>query len=165
MGTGCGILAVVTAEMAARVVAVDINPYAVVCTKKNADLNGLRPKIEVLLGDLFSPLDSSRKFDLILFNSPYLPVEEDEGGSWIEKAWAGGETGRKIIDRFIEEVPEHISQEGRILLVQSNLSNVRTTLDFLDQSKLQAAVVDKEKLDFEEIVLIEAKKQPEGACT
>jgi len=38
MGTGCGILAVLAAKKARKVVAVDINPYAIECAKKNAVL-------------------------------------------------------------------------------------------------------------------------------
>ena len=39
MGTGCGILAVLAAEKAQKVVATDINPYAIKCSKKNARTN------------------------------------------------------------------------------------------------------------------------------
>jgi len=39
MGAGCGILGIIAAEKAAKVVAVDINPYAVRCAKENAKLN------------------------------------------------------------------------------------------------------------------------------
>ena len=158
MGTGCGILAVLAAEEASAVVAVDINPHAVACTRRNAELNGVKTEIEVRLGDLFEAVGAAEKFDVILFNSPYLPVERDEGTNWVEKAWAGGETGRVVIDRFIEQASTHLAVRGRILLVQSSLSNVEETLRRLRQHTLRAAVVDEEKLDFERIVLVEAKK-------
>ena len=45
MGTGCGILGIVTAGKAAKIVMVDINPYAVRCAKENAKLNGVLDKI------------------------------------------------------------------------------------------------------------------------
>lgn len=75
MGTGCGILAVLAAENAKKVVAVDINPYAIKCAEKNAEINGFEEKIEFRLGDLFRPIRSNEKFDLIVFNAPYLPSE------------------------------------------------------------------------------------------
>ena len=56
MGTGCGILGVVAAEKAAKVVAVDVNPYAVRCAKKNAKLNGVSNKIFFVQGDLFTAI-------------------------------------------------------------------------------------------------------------
>jgi release factor glutamine methyltransferase len=159
MGAGCGILAVLAAEEASIVVAVDINPHAVACTLRNAGLNSVKTKIKVRLGDLFEAVGAAEKFDVILFNAPYLPVERDEGVNWVEKAWAGGETGRAVIDKFIEQASNHLEVGGRILLVQSSLSNVEETLRRLRQHALHAAVVGEEKLDFERIVLVEAKKE------
>jgi release factor glutamine methyltransferase len=160
MGTGCGILAVLAAEKASIVVAVDINPHAVACTLRNAEFNGVKTKTEVRLGCLFEAVEAEEKFDVILFNAPYLPVERDEGVDWVEKAWAGGETGRAVIDKFIEQAFNHLAVGGCILLVQSSLSNVEETLRRLRQHALRAAVVDEEKLDFERIVLIKAKMEP-----
>ncbi|MDH5447481.1 MAG: class I SAM-dependent methyltransferase [Candidatus Bathyarchaeota archaeon] len=158
MGTGCGILAVLAAEKASEVVAVDINPHAVVCAKKNAELNGVGAKVETRLGNLFDAVEADEKFDLVLFNAPYLPVERDEGKSWIEKAWAGEKSGRTVIDRFISKASKFLIENGRILLVQSSLSNVEETLRRFSQCKLHAAIVGEEKLAFEKIVLIEARQ-------
>ena len=160
MGTGCGILAVLAAEKASQVVAVDINPHAVACTQKNAELNGA--EIETRVGNLFEAVEVDEKFDLIVFNAPYLPVEFGEGKTWVGKAWAGGKTGRVVIDRFIDIVPRHLTGNGRILLVQSSLSNVERTLKRFSQASLHAVIVDEEKLDFERIVLVKAKKRPES---
>lgn len=158
MGTGCGILAVMAAEKASRVVAVDVNPRAVICAQKNAELNGVTTRVEIRRGNLFAAIKPEEKFDLILFNAPYLPVEPDEGKSWAEKAWAGGKTGRKIIDRFITNAAKYLSENGRVLLVQSSLSDIEETLRRFSQHKMHAAIVDEEKLAFERIVLIEARK-------
>jgi release factor glutamine methyltransferase len=158
MGAGCGILTVLAAERASKVIAVEINPHAAACVKKNAELNGVAEKVEVRIGNLFKVITADEKFDLILFNAPYLPVERGEGRSWAEKAWSGGKTGRKVIDRFIAEAPKHLAENGRILLVQSSLSNLEKTLEQFSQHKLQAVVLSEEKLDFEEIVLIEARE-------
>jgi len=159
MGTGCGILAVLAAEKASEVVAVDVNPNAVDCANKNAELNGVAAKVETRLGNLFDAVEAGEKFDLILFNSPYLPVErDDEGKNWIEKAWAGGKMGRTVIDPFISKASRYLKENGRILLVQSSLSNVKETLGRFSQCKLYAAIVGEEKLAFEKIVLIEARQ-------
>ena len=157
MGTGCGVLAVLAAEKAEKVVAVDLNPNAVACTRRNAELNDVGPRVEVRLGNLFEPISPAEKFDLILFNPPYLPVGQEEGYSWIEKAWAGGPSGRAIINRFIDQAPRHLEDKGRILLVQSSLSNVKKTLRSLGQHHLQASVISEEKFVFESIVVIEAQ--------
>lgn len=157
MGTGCGILGIIAAEKASGVVAVDINPYAVRCAKENAKLNRVADKMFFVQGDLFSPLKLTVKFDLILFNTPYLPVE-CENGCWLERAWAGGAAGRQVIDRFIYETPKHLKPNGRILLMQSTLSGVDETLKKFEGQGLKAEVTAQRALPFfETIVLIEAR--------
>jgi release factor glutamine methyltransferase len=157
MGTGCGILAVLAAKKAKKVVATDINPHAINCAKKNAKMNGVEEKIEFRLGDLFQPIKPDETFNLILFNAPYLPSEPYEERSWIGRAWAGGPNGRKVIDRFITDAPKFLTCDGRILLVQSSLSNIDKTLERFDEAGLKARVAAEAKFSFEKIVLIEAK--------
>lgn len=156
MGTGCGILAIVAAEKARHVVAIDVNPHAVFCAQKNIKLSGLVRVVDVLQGNLFDPLRSGTKFDLILFNAPYLPVERDEDESWMDKAWAGGETGRAVIDAFIHKVTEYLAEDGRIQLVQSTLSNIDKTLVNLRRLGLSAEITAEKESMFEKIMLIEA---------
>ena len=160
MGTGCGILAVLAAERASYVVAVDINPHAVASTQRNAELNGVAAKIETREGNLFEPIEPEEMYDLITFNAPYLPVGPDEGEFWVEKAWCGGKDGRSVIDRFITESSKHLAENGRILLVQSSLSNVERTLALFAERTLSATVIESEKVAFEEIVLIQARLIP-----
>jgi release factor glutamine methyltransferase len=157
MGTGCGILSVLSAFTAKWVVATDINPYAAACARFNAEINGVSEKIDVLVGDLFSPLKEEEIFDTIIFNAPYLPTEKQpRPQSPIDYSWSGGEDGRMVIDRFIEEAPRHLKPEGRILLVQSSLSGVETTLTELRTMGFNAKVIDERPSFFERIVLIEA---------
>jgi release factor glutamine methyltransferase len=158
MGTGCGILAVLAAEKAKSVLAVDINPYAIECAIKNAETNGVKERIKFRNGDLFQPIKPNANFSLILFNAPYLPSEPDEERSWIGKAWAGGSNGRKVIDRFVMDAPNFLAAGGRVQLVQSSLSDVDRTLKMFSERSLQAMVVAQVKVAFERIVLVEAKR-------
>ena len=157
MGTGCGILAILAAQKTKKVMAIDINPYAIECATKNAEINCINEKIEFRIGDLFQPTRLSEKFSVILFNSPYLPSEQDEEKSWIGKAWAGGLNGRKVIDRFIINSPKVLTENGKILLIQSSLSDIDKTLEMFSEKKLLARVIAKVKVPFEDIVLVEAK--------
>ncbi|MEJ2240741.1 MAG: class I SAM-dependent methyltransferase [Candidatus Bathyarchaeota archaeon] len=157
MGTGCGILAIIVAKEAKSVLAVDINPFALSCAIKNAESNFVKEKINFLRGDLFQPIVPCKKFNLIIFNSPYLPSEPEEEKSWIEKSWAGGRNGRKVIDRFINEAPSFLSNKGRILLIQSSLSDENRTLDIFNQRNMKAQIIAQLKFPFEKILLIEAK--------
>jgi release factor glutamine methyltransferase len=157
MGTGCGILGILAAEVASAVVAVDVNPYAVRCAKENAALNNVRGKMAFVQGDLLAPLSEKATFDVILFNAPYLPADASEADSWIGRAWAGGSKGRQVIDRFISAVPKHLKRTGRVLLMQSTLANVDETLRRFKNYRLNAKVVADRALPFfETITLIEA---------
>jgi release factor glutamine methyltransferase len=158
MGTGCGILGILAAKKARGIIAVDVNPYAVSCAKENAVLNNVRGKMAFVQGDLFTWLNGKVTFDAILFNAPYLPTEEGEETSWVGRAWAGGATGRQLIDRFITKAPNHLKSTGRILLVQSTLANVEETMRMFAERRLNARVVADRALPFfETILLIEAK--------
>jgi release factor glutamine methyltransferase len=86
MGTGCGILGILAAKKSCSVAAVDVNPYAVRCARENATFSNVRGKMSFIQGDLFTPLREAEKFDVILFNAPYLPADEREVDSWIGRA-------------------------------------------------------------------------------
>ena len=119
-------------------------------------------KIVFIQGDLLSSIDQNVKFDLILFNAPYLPMER-ENTSWLERSWAGGETGRDIIDRFINEVLEHLSPDGQILLMQSSLSNIDQTAQRCVAMGLNPRIIARRSLPFfETIVLIEIMRRKES---
>jgi len=160
MGTGCGIIGVLAAKKGGRVVATDINPYALKCAEKNVKLNGIHRKIEFRLGNLFEPIKPDEKFSLIAFNAPYLPSEPTEEQTLIEKAWSGGQNGREVIDAFISKVSSFLAENGRVLLVQSSLSNIDETLQKFAQMRLEAEVIAKREVGFfESIVLIRAVRK------
>jgi release factor glutamine methyltransferase len=159
MGTGCGILGIVAAKKASEVVAIDLNPYAVCWARENAALNGVRSKMAFVRSDLFASLCRKAKFDVILFNAPYLPANECEVESWIGRAWTGGVTGRETIDRFIPEASRHLKPTGQIFLMQSTLANVDITLTRFEEYGLKANVVTDAALPFfETITLLKAEK-------
>ncbi len=160
VGTGCGILGILAAEKAMETLALDINPHAVRCARMNARLNNVESKMSFICGDLFNPIRIGEKFDLIIFNAPYLPAKM-EGREWIELAWSGGSDGREIMDRFLFQAPNYLSDDGRILLVQSSLSNINKTMERFKEMRLKARVIAEEKLDFEKIVVIEAERRHE----
>ena len=158
VGTGCGMLGILAAERAGSVVAVDLNPYAIRCARENSTLNNVRSKIDFIQTDLFTALNVKATFDLIIFNAPYLPSEKSEADSWIGRSWAGGANGRQVIDRFITETPMHLKPNGRVLLMQSTLTNVEETIRKFEKCNLKVSIKAERKLPFfETLTLIEAK--------
>jgi release factor glutamine methyltransferase len=159
LGTGSGILAVLAAKVADSVVAVDLNPYAIRCALQNTILNGIKGNISFLQSDLFRALQTNAKFDLILFNAPYLPSEKGEDSTWIGRSWAGGTSGREVVDRFIAEVSSFLKPSGRVQLMQSTLTGVEETLSKFHINGLEASVKAEKQLPFFEILtLIQAKR-------
>jgi release factor glutamine methyltransferase len=155
IGTGTGIIAIIASKHADEVVAIDINRYAVECARENSKIN--QSNIDVRLGDLFDPV-KDEKFDLILFNTPYLPTDDDEMiGDELEAAWDGGKDGRMVINRFIEKLPEHLNSGGRVQLVQSSLSNVEETTGRLMQLGFDVKITASARFFFEEVVVLTAK--------
>jgi len=125
MGTGSGIQAVTAASKkeVTHVLAVDINPAALIAAEKRAHINNVQAKIDFLHSDLFENVKGM--YDWILFNTPYLPSEGDAD----EASWAGGETGGEIIRRFLGEAPGFLEDGGSVLMIYSSLSGL-TDADF-----------------------------------
>ena len=126
-------------------------------TGENYMKNGIE-NIEILFGNLFEPV-KNRKFDVILFNTPYLPTEEDEVlDDTINYAFDGGLNGRKVIDLFLNEVGNHLNDNGIVQIIQSSLSGNEETLEKLDQLGFVSEIAAKEHFFFEDITLINAYK-------
>jgi release factor glutamine methyltransferase len=125
--TGSGVLAVAAAQGGAReVTAVDVSRRAVIATRINARLNGVR--VRALRGDLFAPV-VDRPFDAIVSNPPYLPASGDElPRAGPARAWDAGRDGRALLDRIVAGAPSLLRPGGLILLIQSSLTGVDATL-------------------------------------
>jgi len=153
IGTGTGLVAVTAAKKSMKVVATDLNPHAIECASKNIITNRTY-NVELRHGDLFETVEGE-KFDLILFNTPYLPTGKEETvNEDLNAAWDGGEDGRDVIDRFLDGLLEHLNPEGRVQLVQSSLSDNDKTLKKLECMGFKADITAKEHFFFEEIVVI-----------
>ncbi len=157
IGTGSGIVAMYASKLTDKVTATDINFDAITLAESNFRANNI-DNIELLFGNLFEPV-KNRKFDVILFNTPYLPTEEGEViEDNLNYAFDGGLNGRKIIDLFLNEVRNHLNDSGTVQLIQSSLSDNNLTLKKLDELGFIAEIAKKEHYFFEDIVLINAHK-------
>ena len=136
--TGSGILAITAAKRGARsVAAVDTSRRAVLTTRLNARLNGV--KVKAARGDLFEPLGDQR-FDAIVSNPPYVPAESDElPQKGLERAWDAGTDGRALLDRIIDEAPRHLKPGGFLLLVSSSVLGTELTLQAMRDAGLEDA--------------------------
>lgn len=157
IGTGSGIVAMYASRLTDRITVTDINFDACELARRNFEDNGIEG-IEILFGNLFEPVEN-RKFDVILFNTPYLPTEDDDViDDTINYAFDGGVNGRKVIDLFLNEVGNHLNDGGIVQLIQSSLSGNQETLSMLDELGFIAEIKASEHFFFEDITLINAYK-------
>ncbi|NLX47536.1 MAG: methyltransferase [Euryarchaeota archaeon] len=146
MGCGSGTISLHMARAGAIVTAADLDERAVRATRNGASMNGL--KVRVFKSDLFA--DVPGRFDLIVFNPPYLRGEV-QGPE--DLCWAGGEDGTRLTARFLREARDRLEPRGRVLLLVS---------DDMDRSALnealsgwQAKTVGSRTLFFEELRALE----------
>ena len=157
IGTGSGIVAMYASRLTDDITVTDINFDACELARKNFTENGIE-NIEILWGNLFEVVEN-RKFDVILFNTPYLPTEDDEVlDNTINYAFDGGLNGRKVIDLFLNEVGNHLNDGGIVQMIQSSLSGNDETLARLDEMGFIAEIAASEHFFFEDITLINAYK-------
>ena len=157
IGTGSGLVSMYASLLSDDVTATDINYNALELAEKNFKLNNINT-IKLEFGDLFEPV-KDKKFDVILFNTPYLPTDSDDIiNDDLNYAFDGGLDGRKVIDRFINQVSNHLNDKGIVQIIQSSLSDNDRTLHMFDRNGFIAEIAESEKFFFEEIVLINAYK-------
>ena len=147
LGTGSGIIAKTLSKKSkiSRIVTTDINPYAVRCARSKG--------LKVIRTNFFDGLES--KFDLILFNPPYLPIDHPEiGDRWLEISWDGGKDGRRAITEFLKGVGDYLSGKGRFLLVVSSLSGIEETINFARNKGFVVEIPREKKLFFERLVVV-----------
>ncbi len=141
VGSGSGIQAETALKNGANsVLAVDINLEAVKLLK----VKGIR----AVKSDLFSNVKT--KFDLIVFNPPYLPEDERED-SESSLITSGGKKGDEIILRFLKSVKKYMNKDGIILIVISSLTLQKRILKILKEKKLIRKIVAMKKVFMEEL--------------
>lgn len=129
LGCGSGIVSLHCARSGAAVTAGDINPSAVRLTEKNAEKNNL--DIVVLLTDVFGSVNG--KFDTVVFNLPYLPVDDDIP---LAEAWSGGEDGLGPLPEMLDGMAIHGNNGWRAVVVVSSLMNEEKLNDVLKPYKV-----------------------------
>lgn len=107
LGCGGGVLALLLARAADRVVGADLNARAIEMARVNAMLNGIT-NAEFRVGDWFSPVAGER-FDLIVSQPPFIPLRDDQ-----EKVvyLHGGRKGDEMAHLVVEQMPSYLTENG-----------------------------------------------------
>ncbi len=155
MGTGSGVCAVFAARYARRVVAVDINPSAVRCAGINARLNHAEHRIEVRHGDLFAPV-SGERFDLILFNPPFLRGTPRDDR---DRAWRSTD----VPERFAAGLPAHLKPGGSALVVLSTFGGAPSFLEEFHRRGLAVSVLTERRFVNERLAIFRLEQPAAGS--
>ncbi|RMD83853.1 MAG: HemK family protein methyltransferase [Candidatus Dadabacteria bacterium] len=132
----------------AQIVATDVSAAVLEVAPKNAARHGVADRIEFRCGDLFDPIASGERFDLIVSNPPYCREDELEELEPEVKSWepagalVAGPDGMATSARLIAEAPAYLVEDGWLLLevgtqaeqvrrafVEGGWRDVRTTAD------------------------------------
>lgn len=135
VGTGSGYVgARIHEERGARVVGSDVNPIA--C--RRARERG----IEAVCADLVAPFRADA-FDVVTFNPPYLPADAGAGwDDWFEVAITGGETGREVIEAFLDGVGRVLAPDGAVYLLVSSVTGVEEVVEHAGVRGFSAVAVE-----------------------
>jgi release factor glutamine methyltransferase len=118
-GTGCIALTLAHALPQSSVVATDIDERAIALCKKNAKHNGIS-NTTCIKSDLFTKIPKTKKFDFIISNPPYIPLDEWKTLDASVKEWetktalVADDNGLALIKEIIEQAPEYLKENSEL---------------------------------------------------
>jgi release factor glutamine methyltransferase len=112
----------------------DINPEAV---EKCKEL-----EVNCVLSNLFENIVG--KFNVIIFNPPYLPENKNEPKD-SQLVTTGGKQGSELINKFLRQAKKHLENNGQIFLLTSSLTQG------ISFEGYEINLIAKKKIFFEEL--------------
>lgn len=125
VGSGSGIIAISLAKHLTNchVTAIDISTTALAVTRRNADKHEIdEGRMSFVEGDLLTACSADEKFDLILSNPPYVSLDEFQQLDATvrefepQTALVSGPLGSEAIVRLLEQAPQHLAQDGWVII-------------------------------------------------
>jgi len=118
----------------------DINKDAIMHCKKLG--------FNCIKSNLFKKVKS--KYDIIIFNPPYLPENPLEPKD-SKLATTGGKYGSEVINNFLKQAKSHLTKNGTIFLLTSSLTKKTNWQDYKKKK------ISTKKIFFEELYVWEVK--------
>jgi len=90
-----------------------------------------------------------------VFNPPYLP--EDAAAArddWMERALSGGESGRAVVEPFLDAVERVLAPGGYVLVLVSSLTGVEDVVEFAGERGFSVVAVREESFPFETLSVL-----------
>jgi release factor glutamine methyltransferase len=154
VGTGSGILALAAARAgAASVLAVDINPNAVLCAQENAKANGFGDRVSAARMDLLSEIPPYPLFDVILSSPPKHAGEPRDLADW---GWHAGPQYRNVAGLF-DQARERLKPDGRLYVMVSSDSDLDLFGRLINEAGFHARLAVERSLYIESMLLYELR--------
>jgi len=150
IGTGNGLLSLSIYDQVTDLTLVDINInviHHIIGIKKKYNLN----KINIIQSNLFEKI--SKKYDLIIFNPPYVPSERFD-----DLATDGGKEGSEIIIKFLNKLYDFLEDNGVCYLLISSLNNKNKIFKKIKENNLEYKILNSKRIFFEELITLKIKK-------
>ncbi|MFZ0220902.1 MAG: HemK2/MTQ2 family protein methyltransferase [Candidatus Nitrosopolaris sp.] len=145
IGAGSGIILKALHENFKIVVGTDIDIVSLRHCKDN-----LPKDIYLACCDAAAPF--RYKFDLIVSNPPYLPIEDDEKK---DSAIHGDSGGIETTLHFIQSAASVLAKNGKMLIVVSSFSDSTKIDELIARMKLKRRSISEKKLFFETLTTLE----------
>ena len=141
LGAGSGIQSIAALSSGAKkVLTVEVDKESI-SHCKNLGINCVK-------SDLFSNIKG--KFDLIVFNPPYLP-EDNREDLESKRATTGGKKGDEVILKFLKQAKKHLEDKGKILIIVSSLTPKDNIIKLLEKLKMKEEVLESESFFMEKL--------------
>lgn len=113
---------------------IDINKDAIELGKRLINNYNLSENVIFLESDLFESINTQNKFDVVIFNPPYVTTDEDEYKKGlinkdIYASWAGGKKGSETIFKFANQIKDFIKPDGVIYLLLSKENEYESIIE------------------------------------
>ena len=122
VGSGCISTAIAVNHKAVRIVGVEIYSPTLDVAQRNLKRHHVEDRVELRLGDLFSPLKPGEQFDVLVSNPPYIPTADIETLDPTvrqhepHRALDGGADGLDLIRKIAREGVAFVRPGGTILV-------------------------------------------------
>ncbi|MDO8627858.1 MAG: methyltransferase [Candidatus Diapherotrites archaeon] len=151
LGCGTGIQGINASQKGAKsILSVDVNKKALENVLENCKNLGIK-NISVRESNLFEQI--REKFDIIVFNPPYLPSEEIE-----VPELDGGKDGIELTEKFISQAGKHLNSKGICFLLVSSLNDFSKVEKLINQAGFKFEILGQEKFFFEELRIYKFSK-------
>jgi len=149
MGAGSGIIGFEAAKKGCHVISVDIDPDAVEYMQKNKP----NDDVKIVQSDLFEDVDPF-KFDIITFNTPYLPNDEE----FHDNKLHGGKQGYEVAVRFVKEMRHYMYADSVVLMLISTLTDPKMVELVMIENKFKFEIIGTKKEFMEELLVYRIMK-------